>query len=322
MLKRDYRSASKKTIKDDDSFSECEEDFYQAEHLNTDNNQPSAPILLKKNSKQIDENYEDRIYVEHTSRSLNYIGKPIINTELYEFTCHETKDKFLAKIDSLHNIQREFNFLKKFKHKNILEGKKYFTNDDSTYLLYPNCGYLTLEEHLNQKRKKKLPEYEVRFIITELVNLLKYLKSKNVIHRNLRLSNILVTKKGGIKVMGFESAVELTSGKNNYDKNYCLTDNIDFVITPEMIDDINEYDKKLRFSYETDLWAIGSIMYNLLVGEFPVITNKTNMHRFIKSIPNVSNEASDCLKRLLEPNSKERQKLNQIFLLPFFEESE
>jgi len=312
-----------KTVQDDDNFSQTQDDFYLISHLHTNKSYLTSPISLKKISNQINGNYEDRIYVKDTFDSLNYIGKPIINTELYEFTCHENKEKYLARKDSLDNIKKECYFLNKLVHKNILNWERYITDDSNTYILYENCGNLTLEEYLNQK--EKLPEYEVRFIITELVNLLKYLKSKNVIHRNLQLSNILVTQKGRIKVMGFESAVELTSGSgdNNLVEEHNRLDCLgyDFVKTPEMIhvDDINQYKERFTFSYETDLWLVGSIMYSLLVGVFPLIDNKTNMYEYSKSIPNISNGAADCLRRLLEPDPKKRQKLNQIFLLPFFE---
>ena len=80
-----------KTIQDDDSFSKTQEDFYQRTYLHTNKSYLSSPISLKKISNQINENYEDRIYVKNIYDSLNYIGKPIINTELYEFTCHENK---------------------------------------------------------------------------------------------------------------------------------------------------------------------------------------------------------------------------------------
>ena len=305
-----------KTVQDDDNFSQTQDDFYQRSYLHTNESYISSPISLKKISNHINENYEDRIYVKDIYDSLNYIGKPIINTQLYEFTCHENNEKYLARKDSLDNINKECYFLNKLEHKNILNWDRYIIDDSNTYILYENCGNLTLKEYL--KQKKKLPEYEVRFIITELVNLLKYLKSKSVIHRNLQLSNILVTKKGRIKVMGFESAVV----DNNLVEEHNLVDCLeyDFVKTPEMmqVDDLNQYKERFTFSYETDLWVVGSIVCNLLIGVFPLIDSKTNIYNYLKSIKNISSEAADCLKRLLEPDPKKRQKLNLIFLLPFF----
>ena len=325
-----------KTVQDDDSFSKTQEDFYPRTYLHTNKSYLTSPISLKKISNQINGNYEDRIYVKDTFDSLNYIGKPIINTELYEFTCHENKKKYLARKDSLDNIKKECYFLNKLVHKNILNWERYITDDSNTYILYENCGNLTLEEYLNQK--EKLPEYEVRFIITELVNLLKYLKSKNVIHRKLRLSNIIVTEKGKIKVMGFETAVKLKKNHNVYEE-LC---NIFYDFIPEFEVNHEDYNsglmedknlvkfndnqnnifpncRKMVFSFQTDLWAVGRIMYYLLVGKEPVIEPSTNIHDYSKSLPDVSCKAADCLRRLLEPDSKKRQKLNLIFITPFFE---
>ncbi len=77
--------------------------------------------------------------------------------------------------------------------------------------------------------------------------------------------------------------------------------------------------RKMVFSFQTDLWAVGRIMYYLLVGKEPVIEPSTNIYDYSKSLPDVSRKAADCLRRLLEPDSKKRKKLNLIFMLPFFE---
>ena len=156
--------------------------------------------------------------------------------------------------------------------------------------------------------------------------MLKYLKSQNIIHRNLNLSNIIMTKGGGIKVMGFNKAIRLSSGQNYYEQDITW-DEENYVLIPESFsfseeiknDDYYFNSDNARFSYESDLWAVGRIMYYLLLGSESDINEDTDIKKIFKNnCYGISNKAKDCLRRLLEPNPKKRHKLNQIFMLPFF----
>lgn len=106
----------------------------------------------------------------------------------------------------------EKNILKCLKHDNILPFLKSLKDENYYYILYKKYRIITLKEYLTQKNT--LSENEVRFIIIELVNLLKYLRSNNIIHRNLNLDNILLTDQGEIKVIGFNNAIQLKTSQN------------------------------------------------------------------------------------------------------------
>ena len=320
MKKKQYNYVDFNNNIDDNNFSQSQTNFYPKYNLKTESNILSTKNITSKNPKYntINENIEDRIYVEDADISMNYIGKPIINSNLYEFTCYETKEKYLAKRGNLYNISKEANILKNLNHKNILKWKRYFTEDNNIYMLYENYGNITLEEYM--KQKKILSENEVKYIITELIDLLIYLKKHNIIHRNLRLSNIIVNKKGEIKVMGFDSAVKLYPGQNSIEEKTDINGN--YVFSPESSLLYLYLSKKdtMFFSYETDLWAVGKIMFSLLVGELPKNKENSNKHEIYEINVDISYKAADCIKRLMEPNPKDRIRLNQVFLLPFFKE--
>lgn len=305
---------------DEDNFNRTQTNFNPKYNLKTENNILSTKTITRKNPKYntINENIEDRIYVEDADKSMNYVGKPIINSNLYEFTCYENKAKYLAKRGYLNNIRKEVNILQELNHKNILKWKRYFTEDNITYMLYENYGNITLEEYM--KQKKTLSENEVKYIITELIDLLIYLKNHNIIHRNLRLSNIILNKKCEIKVMGFESAVKLYPGQNSIEEKTDINGN--YVFSPEssLLSLYLSKKETMFFSYETDLWAVGKIMCSLLIGELPKNKENLNKYEIYEINVNISYKAADCISRLMEPNPKKRIRLNQIFLLPFFEE--
>ena len=332
-----------------DTFSQSQRNFYpknknKQNYLNTeidDNNLPSAPKILNvkyNNYDKISEEPEDKIYIEDLNNSLNYIGRPYINAndflddhQFYEFTCFENKKKYFAKKYYMWNFSfseektskekfiNEKNILKCLKHDNILPFLISLKDENYYYILYKKYRIITLKEYLTQK--KTLSENEVRFIIIELINLLKYLRSNNIIHRNLNLDNILLTDQGEIKVIGFDNAIQLKTSQNYIEHEIS---EFEFIDAPEMRYTNNDKHfnifckYKVNYSYEIDIWALGYIMYYLLVGKAPNIDYNTDMKSFAKSIPNISKRAQDCIRRLLEPYPNKRQKLKQILMLDFF----
>lgn len=198
-----------------------------------ENNLPSAPKILNVNFKNFDmisDEPEDKIYIEDLKNSLNYIGRPYIKSngfldnKFYEFTCFENKKKYFGKrynmwgynffgvLTEKERFINEKNILKWLKHDNILPFLKSLREGNDYYILYKKYRIITLKEYLTQR--KTLSENEVRFIIIELVNLLKYLRNNNIIHRNLNLDNILLTDQGEIKVIGFDKAIQLRPFQN------------------------------------------------------------------------------------------------------------
>ena len=328
-----------------DLFSLSQRDFYpknkKKNYLNTepdDNNLPSAPKLSKSNNinyDMISEEPEDKIYIEDSINSLNYIARPYIKDNFYELTCFEKKTKYFAKRYSKFSLTfcgekteeerfiNEINILNSLKHDNILPFLKYLKDEEYYYILYKKYRIISLREYLNQR--KNLSENEVRFIIIELVNLLKYLRSNNIIHRNLNLDNILLTDQGNIKVIGFDEAIRLNSSQKSIKHKIWWGECIS---APEVINRNNSLDEynvdysyekyNVDYSYEIDIWSLGYIMHFLLVGKEPNVDYNTNMKQFSQSIPNISKRAKDCICRLLEPYPKKRQKLNQILMLDFF----
>jgi serine/threonine protein kinase len=86
-----------------------------------------------------------------------------------------------------------------------------------------------------------------------------YLQTKNILHRDLKLSNIFLGANLEVKVGDFGMAFRL----ENYDEKrftFCGTPNY---IAPEMLD------CKKGYAFEVDTWALGIVIYTLLIGKGP-----------------------------------------------------
>ena len=127
-----------------------------------------------------------------------------------------------------------------------------------------------------------------------MASALRYLHRKHVIHRDIKPENILVGIHGEIKISDFGWSVH---APNNRRKTMCGT--LDY-LPPEMIKpgtSDNFYNEKV------DLWSLGVLTYEFLVGEAPFedtpVMTQRRIARADMSIPTwVSPEATDLIKKV------------------------
>ena len=100
----------------------------------------------------------------------------------------------------------------------------------------------------------------------QIISAVKYLHSHNIIHRDLKLANLLLAADMSIKIGDFGLATKLTF-EGERKKTLCGTPNY---IAPEILD------KEVGHSYEVDIWAIGVILFTLLTSRPPFETTDVN----------------------------------------------
>ena len=242
--------------------------------------------------------------------------------EVYEFIIIETNEKRAAKIISNSKIddpqsQSSYFYEKKF---NELLGFKYlckcyniFNDEQNTYFILDYMKNKTLNE-LNEKRR--LTELEIKHYCFELLLAIEYLHKMNIIHRDIKLSNVLLNENMEVRLCDFGLAID--NGVKEQ-KNICGTLNY---IAPEL------YNKKggLKYSFKTDIWAFGVLMYSLFFKKTPFKKEpkkKTdyNTQNIEVSFPKdvyISKEAKDLLKKILVKDPDNRPKIETIKASSFF----
>lgn len=80
------------------------------------------------------------------------------------------------------------------------------------------------------KQHKRLPEDVVRFYAAQIALAVGYLHGKGIMHRDLKLENILVDEKGYLKIIDYGLAKVLT--QNQVAKTFCGTPEY---LAPEMV---------------------------------------------------------------------------------------
>lgn len=104
------------------------------------------------------------------------------------------------------------------------------------------------------QRKEVLHEDHARFYISEIVLAVRYLHKKNVIHRDLKLPNVLIGLDGHVKVSDF-GLCKLDISADGKTNTFCGTPEY---IAPEVV-------KFQAYGPSVDWWAVGVMSYRMVI---------------------------------------------------------
>ncbi|KAL3319345.1 Serine/threonine-protein kinase plk4 [Cichlidogyrus casuarinus] len=210
----------------------------------------------------------------------------------------------------VNRVRREVEIHSRLKHPSIVELYTCFEDSNSVYLVLEICHNDDLQTHI--ARNGPLNEDVARHYLKQIVHGLLYLHSHNIVHRDLTLSNLLLTKDMRVKIADFGLATRIEPGQEH--KTMCGTPNY---ISPEVV-------SKETQGLETDVWSIGCMLYTMLVGKPPFDTREVQatFNRVIAcdySVPrdHLSPEAADLITSLLRKLPQDRLKLSAILNHPF-----
>ena len=201
-------------------------------------------------------------------------------------------------------LQTEIKIHRTMKHSNICEYKHFFEDKTNCYILLELCSNHSLNEMI--KRRKTLTEEETRLLMAQLLEALTFMHDCNVIHRDLKLGNLFLSKSMNIKVGDFGLACRVDSSDEKR-KTICGTPNY---IAPEVI----QGDKDKRgHSFEVDVWSMGVICFTMLVGKPPYESKdvKSTYRRILAneySFPagKVGEDAKTLISSMLQTDAKMR----------------
>lgn len=171
-------------------------------------------------------------------------------------------DKKLMAVNGMVNrVRQEVTIHSRLKHPSILELYTFFEDSDYVYLVLELAHNGELQRYI-KNNSPKITEEEAAHIMTQVVEGLIYLHSHNILHRDMSLANLLLTKDMRIKIADFGLATQLTRPDEKH-MTMCGTPNY---ISPEVA-------TRSSHGLEADVWGIGCMLYTLLTGKPPFDTD-------------------------------------------------
>ena len=263
------------------------------------------PLPTYRLKERIYENSDKSIVIYRTRKkqTIKYIAVKIYSKSRQPFYDHE------------------YSFLKNINHPSIInvtgaaEDKNYFymemeycPSGDLSHCLWPNKGANYFEKI-------------IKTVSVQLLLGLKTLHQNGIIHCNLKPSNIIIDEFGNVKICDFKKALNTNTmtmqeiKKNKTAMTPCYT-------APELFNENGIY------TFKTDLWALGCIMYEMAIGQVPFFEERVNklIMKILKEEINFnkkqfnqySMEFMDVLRKLLEKDPDKRPCWGEIENYPFW----
>ena len=224
----------------------------------------------------------------------------------------------------------EIDILKDLNHPNIIKLIKTIETPKEIYIITELCNgrnlFFILKKYY-QKNHRGFTEETVQHITRQLFEGMKYVHNKKIIHRSLNLRNILIHYddendiinnniiKGKIKIADFSLSRYLKKGELA-NSVLGVPNNISPIIFNKL-KKVPSY-KDVGYDEKEDIWALGTIFYELLTGNNPFqsqsineLFDKVNEGNYFVPI-SLSKEAISLLNCMLQYESKNRLSLDKL----------
>ncbi len=163
------------------------------------------------------------------------------------------KKSEIIRLRQVEHIQSEVKILSQIQHPFIVNMLGFLADEKRLYMLFDYVPGGELFSHL--RRANKFSNDASRFYAAEITLAFEYLHSFNIVYRDLKPENLLLTAKGHIKItdFGFAKVVD--------DRTYTLCGTPEY-LAPEII-------QSKGHSKGVDWWAIGILIFEMLAGYPP-----------------------------------------------------
>jgi len=243
------------------------------------------------------------------------IGKPLGNGKFGKvYLAREKKTHFIVALKVLfknqlskagveHQLRREIEIQAHLRNDNILRLYGYFFDQTRIYLILEFAAKGELYKEL--QKCGKFDEKRSAKYIKSLAGALDYCHSKHVIHRDIKPENLLLDLRGELKIADFGWSVHAPHSRRT-----TLCGTLDY-LPPEMIEG-KAHDNMV------DVWSLGVLMYEFLVGSPPF--EAQGHHETYKKIskvdlkfpPHISADARDLITKLLVKEPSARLPLSEV----------
>jgi serine/threonine protein kinase len=202
-------------------------------------------------------------------------------------------------------VMQEVIILKRIKHKNVVRLFEYFETDKHLLFVIELCAGGDLLNYV--RRRRRLKEDVAKCLFKQIIESLAYIHKKNILHRDIKLDNILLDSEGQVKICDFGVGKIVKKGEKMTEQ--CGTP---AYIAPEILRDQGYY------GFAVDIWSAGVVLYAMLYGTVPFkASNMSELQKIIMKAKyslreDISVEARELLKGMMEKDPAKRLTISDI----------
>ncbi|XP_028841860.1 mitogen-activated protein kinase kinase kinase kinase 5-like [Denticeps clupeoides] len=157
-------------------------------------------------------------------------------------------------------VQQEVDILKECDHKNIVAVHTSTLREEKLYIAMEFCAGGSLQDIYEETGP--LSEQEIAFVCRETLQALQYLHRSNIIHRDIKGGNILLTEKGDVKITDFGLAAKVS---NSTERQKSVVGTTHW-IAPE----VYAAEHNGGYDHLCDIWSLGITAVELGEPEHPL----------------------------------------------------
>ncbi|XP_029995533.1 NUAK family SNF1-like kinase 1 [Sphaeramia orbicularis] len=213
------------------------------------------------------------------------------------------KERITDDLDRIH-IQREIEITSSLRHSNIIRFHEVFESRDKIVIVMEYASRGELYDYIQERQR--LPETEARSIFRQITSAVHYCHKNGVVHRDLKLENILLDQDLNVKLADFGLSNHFRRG--SLLQTYCGSP---LYASPEIV-------KGLPYQGpEVDCWALGVLLYALVYSSMPfdgashkILTEQIVQGRYRR--PNPPSDACALIDWLLAVRVEERATIEDV----------
>lgn len=205
------------------------------------------------------------------------------------------------------SVRCEIRLMERMRHPNIVVFHDALDTPKQIYIIMDFVGGGSLHHFLKKRPHRRLDDQLAKRLIFQVCQGIKYLHDRHIVHRDVKLENLLLDENGTVKIIDFGFSTIVPPGKRL--KIFCGTPSY---MAPEIVA------RKEYSGFCADIWAVGVLLYALLCGSFPFRgQNDRDLYRKIVRgvfhVPDlVTDGARSLLSRVLTPDMTRRPGVDDV----------
>nr|XP_034979156.1 NUAK family SNF1-like kinase 2 [Zootoca vivipara] len=213
------------------------------------------------------------------------------------------KDKIKDEQDLVH-IRREIEIMSSLNHPHIIAVHEVFENSSKIVIVMEYASKGDLYDYISERQR--LTEQEARHFFRQVVSAIYYCHKNGIVHRDLKLENILLDANGNIKIADF--GLSNVFQQDRFLQTFCGSP---LYASPEIVNG------RPYKGPEVDSWSLGVLLYILIHGAMPF--DGQDYKTLVKQIssgdyrePTKLSEACGLIRWMLMVNPERRATIEDI----------